>query len=194
MLLTRLGRAEEGLAQAEQAVATEPLDRGIQSDEIYVRFHAGHRARALREIEELIREYPRDYNLLWRLAGYQVHVGGYDEAISTLRTQISMMGDNIADETALLGFLYGVTGRVDSAYAALEQLNQLQAKGVYTSPSIRSWPHIGLGNLDEAFEWLDRAAEDRDSWLTNLQTCPVYQPIRSDPRYLGLLRQVGLSN
>jgi hypothetical protein len=52
--------------------------------------------------------------------------------------------------------------------------------------------HASLGEVDEAFRWLDIAVEERASGLILLRVHPRLDPIRSDPRYLPLVRRVGL--
>lgn len=186
-------RLTSALPHAEQALATEPLSISVKVAAFRVRFYSGQRAGALRELEELVEEHPNRIVSQWYLANLQAEAGYFEQAMATLRRQMIMMGDNVADETALLGFIYGMTGQRDSAYAALARLDELEARGVYTSPTIRSWPYIGLGDFDEAFRWLDRAVEARDMWVTVMPTWPASGPIRSDPRYHDLLRRVGLA-
>ena len=53
--------------------------------------------------------------------------------------------------------------------------------------------HASLGANDRAFEWLEKACEERSSWLTWLRVEPKFDRLRPDPRYAGLLRRVGLS-
>jgi hypothetical protein len=52
---------------------------------------------------------------------------------------------------------------------------------------------IGLGEKDRAFEWLRKAYEERSDHLLSIGVDPVYEPLRSDPRYIELLRGIGLA-
>lgn len=52
--------------------------------------------------------------------------------------------------------------------------------------------YIGLGEKDRAFEWLEKAYQERHPHLVNLKVQPVYDPLRSDPRFADLVRRVGL--
>ncbi|HUM04901.1 MAG TPA: hypothetical protein VLT90_05530, partial [Terriglobales bacterium] len=49
-----------------------------------------------------------------------------------------------------------------------------------------------LGNLDLAFEWLERAYESHDTGLLALRVMPLYEGLRSDPRYQQMLRRLGI--
>jgi hypothetical protein len=53
--------------------------------------------------------------------------------------------------------------------------------------------HLGLGEIDEAFEWLRKGIEERSYWIVFLKIDPVYDEIRSDPRFQDLLRTVRLT-
>jgi hypothetical protein len=49
-----------------------------------------------------------------------------------------------------------------------------------------------LGRQDEAFEWLDRAYEERDALLTDVKRMPHSDPLREDPRFDALMKKIGL--
>jgi hypothetical protein len=53
--------------------------------------------------------------------------------------------------------------------------------------------YIGLGETDRAFEWLQRACEERATALVNLKVEPAFDGLRNDRRFANLLRCVGLS-
>ena len=50
----------------------------------------------------------------------------------------------------------------------------------------------GLGDRDKAFEWLEKAFQERSPGLTWLKVEPMLDSIRSDPRYADLQRRMGL--
>ena len=54
--------------------------------------------------------------------------------------------------------------------------------------------HACLGDVDEAFRWLETAIEERASGLILLRVHPRLDPIRTDPRYLALVRRLGLES
>jgi hypothetical protein len=51
----------------------------------------------------------------------------------------------------------------------------------------------GLGEKDQAMTWLEKAIEERDPWLTGLKVEPMFDCLRSDPRFLDLVHRVGLN-
>jgi hypothetical protein len=53
--------------------------------------------------------------------------------------------------------------------------------------------HAGLGETDRAFEWLDRAMEERRGWLAYLKVEPLLDPLRVDPRFMRLMQKMRLA-
>jgi hypothetical protein len=64
------------------------------------------------------------------------------------------------------------------------------AAGEYVRPSRLARNYAGLGRMDEAFEWLERAYDERDGSLAFIKTDPAYDGLRSDPRFQDLLRRI----
>jgi TolB-like protein/DNA-binding SARP family transcriptional activator/Tfp pilus assembly protein PilF len=188
--LAAIGRYRDGYAHAQRAISDEPFSANTRSLMAQLRFSQGDRAGALREYARIVEDYPTRTTPLWHMALRQGTAGLFDEAIVTLRRVMGLMGDNIADETALLGYLHGRAQRPDSARAALRRLDRLEARGVYVSPLIRSWPYIGMGERDSAYQWLERAVREREPWLAYEQVLPAFDPLRGDRRYVALLRSL----
>jgi serine/threonine-protein kinase len=61
----------------------------------------------------------------------------------------------------------------------------------YVSPMEFAWIHFGLGDLDTGFRWLTRAFADRAFDLVSIQVDPRFDPLRDDPRFKTLLKQLG---
>ena len=55
-----------------------------------------------------------------------------------------------------------------------------------------AYVHIGLGETDRAFEWLEKALEARDWQMALLNVEPLFDDLRSDPRFAALVERVGL--
>ena len=73
-------------------------------------------------------------------------------------------------------------------------LNELEelSKRKYVSSYRVGAIHAGLGEEDRAMEWLQRAYQERDAWLIWLKADPVFDSLRSDPRFQDILRRIGL--
>jgi serine/threonine-protein kinase len=91
-----------------------------------------------------------------------------------------------------LGRLYGRAGRRTEARALLEELLRERAGASYVAADDVAAIYLGLGETAPAFEWLERACEERAAALVNLKVEPAFDPLHDDPRFGELLRCVGL--
>ena len=73
----------------------------------------------------------------------------------------------------------------------LERLEEL-AKSRYFAPLERAFVYAGLGDLDNCFEWLEKAYDDRSSSLPLVRAYPMGKDIEQDPRFSDLMRRIGL--
>ncbi len=65
------------------------------------------------------------------------------------------------------------------------------SKEEWMPPTYIGWAYLALGEHDEAFVWFDKAFKERDPQLL-FQEWPMWDPIKSDPRYLALVKKMGL--
>ena len=78
------------------------------------------------------------------------------------------------------------------ARALLQKLQAIAAK-TYVSPTCFAWIHVGLGEFDKAFIWLEQSIDDRDSFIIPIKTYPFLDPLRSDPHFTTLLGKMNLA-
>jgi Flp pilus assembly protein TadD len=114
----------------------------------------------------------------------------YGEAIAEFQKAISLEKDN-AFSLMGLGFTYAVSGQREDARRILGQLNEL-SKRFYVPPTYIAAVHAGLGDKDQAFQWLEKAYRERDEGLIYLNVAAPWGNLRSDPRFASLVRRVGL--
>ena len=55
-----------------------------------------------------------------------------------------------------------------------------------------AWIYASLGDVDGALKWLEKSYEEREAMLWWLNVVPLFDPLRSDPRFSELLRKMGL--
>jgi len=66
------------------------------------------------------------------------------------------------------------------------------SKRRYISPYLFAVVYVGLGDKDQAFAWMEKAYQDRSFWLIWLKVEPRFDSLRDDPRFVNLLRRIGL--
>src|SRR5690606_12387311 len=113
-----------------------------------------------------------------------VQKGLYAEALTTCQQMIDQWG-----RTPWILWDYGyasaASGRRDQARQILVELHEW-TQYTYVKPLAFAWISIGLNEKDQAFAWLEEAYVERDPYLTLLNADPIYDSLRSDPRFTNL--------
>ena len=117
-------------------------------------------------------------------------LGHFDEARLEYEEGRKLSG-GVAGPSFGLGHLEASRGNEAAARRILDELVAARSKRVVSAWGIAAL-HASLGDVDEAFRWLDVAVEERASGLIFLRVHPRLDRIRHDPRYRELLRRVGL--
>jgi adenylate cyclase len=126
----------------------------------------------------------------WYIGLVKEQQGRYEEALERMRRAGELLHGNLVVEADRAHAL-ALSKRTDEAEESLRLLLEL-SRTRYVNPVETALVYIGLGQNDEAFRWLDRAYEERSDLLVYLRVDPRFDPIRSDPRFAGLVRRVGL--
>ena len=186
------GRLEEALATVEQALERDPLSAQLHM----------HRAGTLlmqRRNDEAIEGYRKALDI--EPTHFMAHggiglaylkkgmIGEYVAACEKMRE----FGAGISGTTGALGHAYAIAGRRREAQNLLEELLQSAAQR-YVSPASIAFIYMGMGETDAAFEWLEKAVDERDGPIFGLKVNPLYDVLRSDPRYQVLLRKLRLAD
>jgi tetratricopeptide (TPR) repeat protein len=91
--------------------------------------------------------------------------------------------------TAALRYAYARNGQKDKAMEMLDELNPL-ARGRFVSPSWQALIYLGPGENSQAIDWLEKAYEERSPWLDWLKVEPLFDPLRSGPRFQALYKKM----
>jgi DNA-binding winged helix-turn-helix (wHTH) protein/TolB-like protein/Flp pilus assembly protein TadD len=126
----------------------------------------------------------------WSLGGALLQSGRTDEAIAEYEKAIVLSGDS-PDEAASLACAYAAAGRSEDARKIVRELEARSARA-YTPPALIASIYAALGERDTAFQFMEQAFRERDSLLVYLKVEPMYDPLRTDPRFGGLLTRIGL--
>lgn len=191
LYLAAMEKMDEALSEIRLALELDPLTRVINLNLARILHFARLFDDAIKQCRKTIDMYP-DYLIAHRRLGMSYGERGmFDEAEAEFKKALALTAD---DSETLSAMAYAQTGagRIDDARKILERLNELAKEG-YVSPYSLARVHIGLGQIDEAFEYLDETYQERHGILTYLKVEPVFDRLRSDPRFAELLIKVGLS-
>jgi tetratricopeptide (TPR) repeat protein len=118
-----------------------------------------------------------------------VEKGMLAEAIEAFEKAVGLSGNR--EGLPALAHAYARCGQSEQAVGILEELKKVP-EGRYQASTMIARVYLGLGEVDQAFEWLWKGLEERSFWNVFLRVDPVYDPIRSDPRFQDLLESAGL--
>jgi TolB-like protein/DNA-binding winged helix-turn-helix (wHTH) protein/Tfp pilus assembly protein PilF len=187
-LLGILGRFEEAIAEATRGRALEPMSPLIG---YYVAGAFGCARRfddGLEECRRVLDLDPSFTQACWAESILLTHLGRHDAAIDAVERALTLSPDFFPGPA---GRAYAAAGQGEKADAILAKL-RARPERAYLLPLAFVWVAIVRGEIDQAFEWLERAYEDRSPMLPQIGVMPVYDPLRGDPRFRPLLKKVGL--
>jgi TolB-like protein/Tfp pilus assembly protein PilF len=188
--LAARGRADESIAEMEEALRLDPLSLMINADLGWLSFFARQYDRAIEQLRKTIDMDPNFALAHWLLGLSKEQQGRLDEATSEFRTAASLAQD-MPFALASLGHALGRAGRREEAVAALDTLVALSRRRYVSAHSVAT-VHLGLDRTDDAIEWLERAADERSHWMIYLNVDAVFDPLRDDQRFQRIVSRIGL--
>ncbi len=186
-----MGQFDEASAEIKRAEELDPLsvEYMVAAADVYKDARRYDQAiEQCRRALEMDRNYGEAYLFLGQAYEYK---GMYEEAIAEYQKAAGLIG-NIPEIAASLGHAYAVSGKRDEAQKVIADLKELSNRR-YVDPSLIAVIYAGLGENDQAFHWLEKAYEDRSGFLVHAKVEPIFDDLRSDPRFTDLLRRVGLA-
>jgi serine/threonine-protein kinase len=184
------GTYEAALSELRVAEENDPLDLKIKTQIGYVHYFLRDFDRAEAQLLKVLAIDPHFAFAHYGLGDVQAQQGRYDEALSELEESVRLGGSSV-NHLAILSYVNGLAGRTGEARRLLGEIRARASRG-YASPIWSALAHLGLHEIDAAFEWLDRAYEERDGSLILVTASPEFDPLRSDPRFGALLKRMGL--
>ncbi|HEY3619601.1 MAG TPA: tetratricopeptide repeat protein [Candidatus Sulfotelmatobacter sp.] len=188
--LIYVGRFEEGISEARWARDLDPLSLPVNNALAGRLLAAGHYDDAFEQVQKTLQLDPRFAPAHQTLGWAYLHNGERDEAIQEFQTALQLSGANDTDLLLDLGFAYATTGNHNQARSILAKLRTLHERGLVPSGSIAIL-YGALGDMNQAFAWLEKAYEERDPQLTYLKAGRRFEPLRHDPRFQRLVRRMG---
>ena len=188
--LALLGKFDEAVAELRNAQELDPLSPIIITDlgkDLYLARRYDEAIPYFRKALEL------DPHFSWAHTWLEltlVEKGLYLEALSDLEGQKQSLTPSYFE--TLSAYAHARAGQVNEARSELRELHALSARE-HVDPSFFAMIDIALGNKDKAFYWLDRAVQANSSGMTELRVWPVFDPLRSDPRFHSLLLRTHLT-
>jgi len=190
--LSDFQRAREAHEQLERASALDPLSVEVSFFFAGQSFFARDFDRTIEELQKTISMDPNNawvYHLL-AAAFYQKRMPA--QAFAANEKADGLEGVFSDAEMGEMRKAYETAGL--SAYFRKEnEFRQKRlAEGKYQSPLNIALNYAMAGDDSEALDWLERAVEERTPWLPELKVDPNWDPVRSQPRFIAIMKKIGL--
>ena len=187
-LLKAIDRTEESLAESKRALECDPLG-------LVLNMHMGWHLVYARQYEKAIEQCQKTLELdptfilahVFLGQAYE-QAGAFADAIAAFE-KAAELSRRHPTYLADLGHGFAIAGRRADALNVLAELHEVSSQRYVAARGIAEI-HIGLGEVDEAFVWLERGFQQRNGWLIHMRDNPRYDPLRTDPRYLDLVRRM----
>jgi serine/threonine-protein kinase len=190
LLLAALGRSDEAITTALRAEKLDPLSWVIFTSAGDVHYYARRFDAALEHYRRGLEIETEQFRSRFDMARVFEQTGRYDEAIAEYKRALAISGHDPATSTGL-ACTYGFAGRSDDARRILVAVIEKSAAR-YVPPYQIASVQVALGEIDAAFESLERALAARDRAMVWLRVNPRFDRLRGDPRLADLARRVGL--
>jgi len=184
VLSLAIGDLEGYLAQLEEARRLDPGSAIIATDVGTSLAFMGRVAEAEVVYNEVLEAYPTFWRAREGLGNVHWLAGRYEDAARTYERTRELCGD-IAWMDGTLAMAYGKAGDLDRARHELQRMEERATGGTYVSPLGFARAYMGLGDMERCFQWLERAATERDPMFM-IGVFRFYTEITADRRWPAL--------
>jgi len=186
-----LGRFDEAIRELELAMLIDPLSPHSYWSLTLTFFLTRKYEKAKEEVQKTL-ELERDYKpSLYLLGRTYEQCRQLDKAIEVFQKILAL--SNAPMFLGALGHSYALSGNHGQARQVLKQLEE-QSGRCYVSAYSKAIIHMALGDVNQTFNCLEKAYEDRCEMMTWLGIDPDFDSIRDDARFKDLLQRVGLTS
>jgi tetratricopeptide (TPR) repeat protein len=187
VVLTSLGRHDEATAELDRALEIDPLSLWAHTYALVGNFMARRYDKTIESCEVVLRQVP---TFPWAHAFQGLayaQMGQFPEAIAAAEAA-TRAADTLFMQS-IRAQVYAVTGKTREARDLLVEIEE-RARRQYVCPYEVGLAYVGLGEIDEAFNWLERAYLARADCMIWLRVDARLDPIRDDPRFQDLLSRI----
>ena len=189
-VLRGVGQLDEAWKEINRAVELEPLSLIFLNNRAEMQIERGEMDHATATCQKIIDLDPNFWASHQTLGIIHIMQDRSSEALVEAQKSVELSSRSNA-ALALLGHVYGRMGNRSDADAIIKELEQRQAKRAADGRDI-AIAYMGMKDHDKAFEWLERAFQERSVFMAFLNLEPLFEPLKNDPRWADLKRRVGL--
>ena len=196
LFLACMGRYDEAMVQIKNAQALDALSPLVNRDTGLILFYSGRYEESIETLKETV-ELDNDFSLThFDLGMVYLSQSSYEDALKAFQQELAVSGEDNIGAQALLGVTYARMGDKEQALDILEEMLedlQKRSEDQYVSPFFVAILQFALGDNNRGFESLNMAKERHDYWLRYIKVSPLFDQVRSDPRFKALLEEMNLA-
>jgi serine/threonine protein kinase/Tfp pilus assembly protein PilF len=190
MVLVELSKISEAMQQIHKALELDPLSLIINTSAGFVYLHAGHEDKAVEQAEKILDMNPTFFGAYLILADVNERRRKYDEVVEEALKAYSFAGFLSQHEVKSLRDTYASSGRIGYLRRWLEIMESKIEQGQILHYGIASL-YARLDETEKALEYLEKAYEEHDYSLSELPVDHVFEKLRSNPRFIQLIKKMG---
>jgi len=189
-LLSYRGLHQEAISEAARARELDPLSSIINTLNGSVLLYARRDDEASMTLQKTLELDPNFWIAHYFFGKTYLAKKKYSDAIAEFSKARELSGGNSL-AIGMIGYGWALAGDLAKARAVLTELKSLSGQR-YIPPSNVAVLYFALGEKDEAFIWLEKAYQDHDVRLSRMKVDPEWDSMRSDPRFVAILKRIGL--
>jgi len=183
------GRFDEALAETRRAMELDPQNPQVPIDGGFGPTWQGDIATARSLVRRSAELDPTSFFPSFADAWIDIQTGKLEDAVPHLKKAKAMGAPAFA--SAWLTYAYAASGDRARAAAEVEELKKLSLRGSVTAFNL-ALVALGQGDHPRAVSYLEQAYAEDSQWLGWLGQDRAFDPLRADPRFMALLRRLGL--
>jgi serine/threonine protein kinase/Tfp pilus assembly protein PilF len=187
MELAALGHYEEAKHTTDHALQLDPLSNSINATSGLVFYFARQFESSLAQCRKTIELDPNFFASHFVCGLALEQIGQHDEALAEFQAAVDLSG-RLPLFLAALGHGYAVAARKTETHRVIDEIRDA-SKHKYQSSYAVAAIYAGLGQTDQALEWLERACDERATWMIFLKVHPYFDNLHREPRFQELLKR-----
>jgi tetratricopeptide (TPR) repeat protein len=188
MELAALGRYEEAIRTTDRALQLDPLSNSINATSGFTLYLARQFEPSLEHCRKTIDQDPNFFGSHFVCGLNYEQMGRYEEAIAEFQASVDL-SSRLPLFLAALGHAYAVSGKREEAQRMIDEIGDV-SKHTYRSSYAVAAIYAGLGETAQALEWLERACDERATWVIFLKVHPSFDNLDAEPRFQDLLKRL----
>jgi tetratricopeptide (TPR) repeat protein len=186
--LKATGRHEEAILESKRAQRLDPLSLFAGVSLAWAYYFSRQYDGAVKQARKALEMDPRFDFAHWIIGVAYIQQKRLDEAIAVLNQAVILTGGSLT-HLAHLGCAYALAGQREEARQVLEDLEEM-ARHKYVSAYYFALIQMGLNDDERMYEWLARAVEERAGFMAFINAEPLFDHLRSEPRFVNLVQQI----